>query len=240
MRRTTLITGAIAVGLVFLWCGACPAQEDAPPLEVRQKRAEQLLEGMNLSPEQRKQLMDRLLYPRRYFGDVDPGAEAPPRETAGQELTAEQREEVERFLVQGGAVSAERLEQLRAAEPREYEMRLRQMWRGIQEAKRVEDRHPERAERMRRTVLLEVRTQMLGSDYQAADEAGRKEIAKKLHDLLGEYYEVKTAMRRDEINRLREQLSNLEQQIDQRDKKRDQIIERQFMIVTGQGDPLEL
>lgn len=238
MMGQGMTVGLLTLGLLVGLARPAPAQGEAVSPE-RKQRAEQLLEGLDLTPAQREQLMSRLLEPRRHFGDGSGELRGRRRGDEGGPIGDEQKAEVEKFLLESNAMTKEQLERAKRETPAEHEQALRRLWRGLEEARRVEERHPERAERMRRAMTLEVRTRVLGEEYQRASDERRATLGKQLRQLLGETFEVKTAMRHDEIARLRSELNRLEEQIKLRENKRSEIIEREYSILTGQGDPLE-
>lgn len=252
-RGGWLMFAALLLGVWALGTSRSPAAGEASPeivpsepppelsQEFRAQRAEELLQGVDLSPKQRKILMDRLVNPPRPDGPTNEKTRGRRGEgDDGISLTPKQVEEVERFLIDQKVFTEQTLRQERTSNPREYNQMVRRLWRGLEEARRVAMRHPETAQRMRETMALDVRTQRLGQEYRNASDEQRAKIGKELRSLLDRYFDLKTQMRRDEINRLREELNKLEAQIKEREAKRAQVIERQFSIVTGQGDPLEM
>jgi len=95
------------------------------------------------------------------------------------------------------------------------------------------------SEDSREIARMEHQAHKLAREVRMADGSDRKELEKKLHDLLGDIFERKLALQKKQVKQMTEELSRLNRRVDERSRSRDSIIERRFNELLGKHDVME-
>jgi hypothetical protein len=145
-------------------------------------------------------------------------------------LNPEQRARVHDFITQRRPELAEALKELRASSPPLYDRTLDGLgsrFRGILESR---DKDPEftelRMKELRHYVDLIRSARVLGEAKAAGDAAKTDETRATIQRLLGEQFDLRTAIRRKQVEQLKVRADELAAEIDRQAGKRDEMLKR--------------
>lgn len=173
--------------------------------------------------------------PGRFRG---PRGEGPGRGDMPPLPAIKNLEELMKFAREHFPEKAERLEQLRREDPAMFRMFSRRILPRLARLKEAYDRDPNGIGKF---LIQDHRFQeeidRLARDYRdQRDEAGRRELAQKIKDLLRQQWDVRMQRRHLELAEIEKRLAEQRKQLEDRQAHQQEMIERQFQRVVGEGD----
>lgn len=131
----------------------------------------------------------------------------------------------------------ERLERAKANNPRAYTMMLRRVLLGERMLDRLQEEDPEAAELRKRELEFERHEHELAEAYRkAGNEAEKQDLEKKLREVLGRHFDLRSQNHQREIQRVEEELERLRQRMAEREANKDEIIKNMSLQLLGKGD----
>lgn len=163
---------------------------------------------------------------------------APPPVADRMDAIDMEKEALE-FLQNISQHKAQKLQQLKTVNEREYLNQLKRVIEEMARAKRLKERDPAHYERMIKIKQMEERSRVLGRNYRDADDAEKANIESELKTLLGELFDLREENRQEEVMRLEKRLKELKESLVERSKNKAQIVERRLAQLTGKSKHLE-
>ncbi|MFQ5627798.1 MAG: hypothetical protein ACE5I1_03480, partial [bacterium] len=104
---------------------------------------------------------------------------------------------------------AEKLQQLKTVNEREYQFQLQRVFEEMARAIRLKERNPAQYERTIKIKQMEERSRVLGRNYRDAADAERAKIESEIKAILSGLFDLREENRQEEVNRLEECLQEL-------------------------------
>jgi hypothetical protein len=144
-------------------------------------------------------------------------------------VTAEQKEEVMRFLRRHHAELADLLEHLQSSSPSGYNKAIRDLWKAREWLMQIKQRDRARYELELEAWVVESNIQLLVARLAMKDDNVLRE---ELRSLLGRRVDIKLRLLLGERERHLERLRKLDEQVDRYNTGRSEMIEKQFKLLT--------
>lgn len=155
-----------------------------------------------------------------------------------QRITPEKEYELLEFIRERNSNEAEDLERLRNTNEMAYLKYLLAL-NYKTELEVVKESDPEKYERYKKMQFLEQEAKALAKTYQQKEsDKDRKEIRKKLREILVDLFDYREQKREEEIVRLDEKLQELRKVLDERKKNKDAIVDRRLKELLGDMEHL--
>ena len=144
-------------------------------------------------------------------------------------VTAEQEQEVARFLRQHHKELADLLEHLKSSSPPRYHKAIRDLWKARERLMQVKQRDRTQYELELDAWVVEAKIQLLVARLAMKDNDALRE---ELRSLLGQRVDLRLRLVLGERERHLERVRKLDEQVDRYNTSRSEMIEKQFLLLT--------
>jgi hypothetical protein len=189
-----------------------------------------------------KSLLTAVLVLLALVGHVPAGGSEPARSakkaksTRSIEVTAEQEEEVVRFLRLHHAELAELTAHLQSSSPSDYRKAIRDLWKTRERLMQIKQRDRRRYELELEAWVVQSKIQLLVARLAIKDDAAFRD---ELRSLLGQRVDLKLRLLVADRERQLERLRKIDEQVDRYNTGRSEMIEKQFQLLTASSKRLK-